>query len=112
MADRPPPVMPDRIDVRGIVVGAVAIAGAIVLALVVAAIVAHGDHGDSREGPRPPAVAGAVMLQADPRADITALRAQKQRLLSEYAWIDRERGIARIPIERAMALRSAGTRDR
>ena len=41
-------------------------------------------------------------LQPDPASDLESLRARETRLLSTYGWIDRETGIARIPIERAM----------
>lgn len=42
-------------------------------------------------------------LQINPADDLTALRAEEDRLLSEYAWIDREQGTVRIPIGQAMA---------
>jgi hypothetical protein len=32
------------------------------------------------------------------------LRSEERAALSEYRWIDRERGVARIPIERAMEI--------
>lgn len=43
-------------------------------------------------------------LQPDPASDLAAERAQQQARLDRYQWIDRDAGIARIPIERAMAL--------
>lgn len=43
-------------------------------------------------------------LQRAPALDLAAFRAQKHALLGQYAWIDRDKGIVRIPIERAMAL--------
>ena len=43
-------------------------------------------------------------LQPDPSRDLVALRAEKRALLDGYAWIDRDKGVVRIPIERAMAL--------
>lgn len=58
-----------------------------------------------RLGPREPP---APRLQADPRADLETLRARDARLLGTYGWVDREAGIARIPIERAMEI-LAGT---
>lgn len=57
-----------------------------------------------RLGPRQPP---APRLQTDPRADLQALRARDAERLSTYAWVDREAGVARIPIERAMALLAA-----
>lgn len=50
-------------------------------------------------------------LQANPAADLAAMRAEAQRRLDSYAWVDRERGVARIPIERAMELLVARERE-
>jgi len=43
-------------------------------------------------------------LSSTPVLDLKTLRAQKQAMLHEYAWIDRGKGIVRIPIEQAMSL--------
>jgi hypothetical protein len=43
-------------------------------------------------------------LEVAPIADGVAVRAQAEQKLRGYAWIDRQGGIARIPIERAMEL--------
>jgi hypothetical protein len=50
-----------------------------------------------REPPEP-------RLQANPAADLAALRASEEARLHGYAWVDRAAGRVRIPIERAMAL--------
>ena len=47
-------------------------------------------------------------LQADPRADLRALKAEKRALLEGYHWVDRDAGTVRIPIDRAMALIATG----
>ncbi|BBL75803.1 hypothetical protein [Methylomagnum ishizawai] len=52
----------------------------------------------------PVPVPTAPPLQIDPAADLAVLRAREDRLLHSTEWIDREAGIARIPIETAMAL--------
>lgn len=44
----------------------------------------------------------APRLQIDPAADLAAYEAKERRLLDSYGWVDREHGIARIPIEEAM----------
>ena len=41
-------------------------------------------------------------LQTDPEADLGAYVRKEQHLLDSYGWVDRERGIAHIPIEVAM----------
>ena len=43
-------------------------------------------------------------LQTDPRADLQELRAHESSVLSSYGWVDRERRIVHIPIERAKQL--------
>ena len=44
------------------------------------------------------------LLQAYPPVELGAYLADERSRLSSYAWIDREAGVVRIPIERAMAL--------
>jgi hypothetical protein len=51
-----------------------------------------------RELPPPPRV------QADPEADIVRYKNSQQDTLDTYGWVNREQGIVRIPIERAMQL--------
>ena len=43
-------------------------------------------------------------LQDHPGQDLQALHRRKQAVLDSYGWVDRDAGIARIPIDRAMAL--------
>jgi hypothetical protein len=50
--------------------------------------------------PAPP----APRLQTDAPADLNELRAEKERELESYGWIDRQNGVVRIPVERAMTL--------
>ena len=55
----------------------------------------------------PPNVQTSVpqpQLQINPDGDLENLRRQETEILSTYRWIDREKGIARIPIDRAMQL--------
>jgi hypothetical protein len=43
-------------------------------------------------------------LQTEPLEDLQALREREQSALDGYGWVDREQGIVRIPIERALEL--------
>jgi hypothetical protein len=43
-------------------------------------------------------------LQVNPQGDLEKIQAQETEILSTYAWIDRDDGVARIPIDRAMQL--------
>lgn len=46
----------------------------------------------------------APRLQATPQRDLAEFEARMTRELTHYGWIDREAGIVRLPIDRAMAL--------
>ena len=43
-------------------------------------------------------------LQIDPPSELAALRAHEDDILTHYAWIDRDAGVVRLPIKRAIAL--------
>lgn len=43
-------------------------------------------------------------LQTAPSAELRRMREHEEAVLSSYGWVDRDRGVARIPIERAMDL--------
>jgi hypothetical protein len=51
-----------------------------------------------------PSVVPEPRLQISPSGDLEELRRQEQEILSTYRWIDRDKGTARIPIDRAMEL--------
>jgi hypothetical protein len=52
--------------------------------------------GDERLPPEP-------RIQANPAADMKSLRLQEDAVLTTYGWVDRQAGIARIPIDVAMS---------
>jgi hypothetical protein len=43
-------------------------------------------------------------LGPDPSLDLTQMRAEEDRILHQYAWLDPDKGIVRIPVDRAMDL--------
>jgi hypothetical protein len=43
-------------------------------------------------------------LLTKPGADLAAMRAEEDQILNSYGWVDRDRGIVRLPIDRAIAL--------
>ena len=43
-------------------------------------------------------------LQTNPREDLGNLRAREDQTLTSYGWVDKNAGVVRIPIERAMQL--------
>lgn len=49
-------------------------------------------------------IAPPPQLQVDPTADYETFRASEDAKMNSYGWIDKQAGIIRIPIERAMDL--------
>jgi hypothetical protein len=43
-------------------------------------------------------------LQVHPREDLKQMRAREDQILSTYGWVDKNKGVVRIPIDRAMDL--------
>lgn len=99
----------DSVDTRFLARAAlVAVVGLVVLALLAAALLQQFSSTlpkgtrlvtpeEARRGFANP------RLEPAPATDITRLRKEKQVLLAQYQWVDREHGIVRIPIEQAMA---------
>jgi len=52
----------------------------------------------------PPTAPPAPQLQVSPTAEWTAMLQREQAILHSYGWVDRSRGIIRIPIERQMEI--------
>ncbi len=92
-----------------------------VIVLIVAAVLIHGavwvlyrydERTTVTEGAREFPIAAESMqrlppeprLQTDPRDDLLNLRRTQDQALHSYAWVDRNAGIVRIPIEQAMKL--------
>jgi hypothetical protein len=48
--------------------------------------------------------AAGPLLEENPVSDFAAFRAQEDRALSTYGWVDKGRGVARIPVQEAMRL--------
>ena len=57
----------------------------------------------TRPGVLPPAPA----FQTDPHAELLRLRAAEDSILTGYGWVERDSGLARIPVARAMAIIAA-----
>jgi hypothetical protein len=102
--------MPDYtggdLDLRALRRGALVIVGGIVCALGAAALVLY-EQAPAANTP-PQAFAGkAPLLQPAPQPDRAAYFEEKRRVTGTYGWVDREAGIARIPLDEAMKLMAA-----
>jgi hypothetical protein len=105
-----------ELDFRGILVFA---GGLLAVTLVVmglmwgVAVLLKGSL--ARKDPAPPALAEArearvppgPNLQPNPTADLAAFRAAEDAELATWAWVDREKAVARVPVERALEIVAA-----
>ena len=102
--------MPDYtggdLDLRDLRRGAYIIVGGIVCALGVSALVLR-EQAPAANTP-PHAFAGKPpLLQPAPQPDRAAYFEEKRRATGTYGWVDRQAGIARIPLDEAMKLMAA-----
>jgi hypothetical protein len=103
---------PDDLRIRSIVALAVALAG-VIMAVLAALALLMGNFTEKEHTakamalPRFSDLAPAFpppRLQADPAAEWIRLKSAADEQLKSYGWIDRQAGIAHIPIDRAIAI--------
>jgi len=88
-----------------------ALIGLIVVGLVIstgALLIARQYTDDPGRDPAVFATPGVLppepRFQTDPHAELLRLRAAEDSVLTTYGWVNRDSGLARIPVARAMAL--------
>lgn len=94
----PAPVQPgyDRGEPRARVIALFGLLTLALLAAVILALQAYVDHARERQ---------VFVRQLEPvPEDLLSLRAREEAKLNSYGYVDRERGIVRIPIRQAMEL--------
>jgi len=94
------------LNLRGLAWGAAVIVGGIACTLLAAALMLRA-QGPAANTPPRPFQGPAPLLQPAPQPDRAAYFAAKRRLLDSYGWVDRQAGIARIPLDDAMKLLAA-----
>jgi hypothetical protein len=94
------------LDLRGLRRGACIIVGGIVCALGAGALMLH-EEGPAANTPPHPFQGATPLLQPAPQPDRVGYLEQKRRTLDSYGWVDRQAGIARIPLDEAMKLMAA-----
>jgi hypothetical protein len=88
--------------------------GVIVMVLLVA-VCAHfltAAGGPARPGPTDTPIDRPQRLPSDPADQRTAFEREKQAQLNSYGWIDRERGVTHVPIEKAMQMQADAAAER
>lgn len=105
-SERPPETVRRGHETRDANVKGIALCGfvgVLALAVIQAAIYFHFSiHAKSFPAPRP--VIAAKKSDIAPHRDFVSFQRQQQSELNTYGWIDREHGVVRIPVERAMEL--------
>jgi len=111
----PPEAMHEETDVNVWAVGKFGIALALFCILALLGVAGLLKYFVSHNALPPPAGLNvdARRLPPEPRlevsepTDLAAMRAAEDQILDTYGWVDRQHGIVRIPIERAMDLLAA-----
>lgn len=110
----PEPVVTEGSDVSPlrVVLGALSIWGTLFLVALAVTVLLRGWDVSPQAGPNQPlkTLPPKPVLLSAPQPDRAAYDAEKARLLTGYAWLDRRQGLARIPIDAAMTLMAAGVR--
>jgi protein SCO1/2 len=91
---------------RAVVCGGVGV----IVAVVLIALVAHfltSASGPARSAPTDTSSDEPKVLRSDPVAERLTYESETNARLASYGWVDREHGIAHIPVERAMELQVA-----
>ena len=84
---------------------------ALFLGLTLTGVLLYYRHAVPGPAQRPPRVFAEPQLQRDPEADLARLQAAQRAQLEGYAWVDRARGIARMPVADAMRMLAARGSD-
>lgn len=108
---RAPAYQPDGASAAIAAAGLAAVLGLVVIGALVAfalraAFDAQAPPSRATALERAPLVTAAPRLEANPRGDRLALEASARARLETYGWTDRTKGLAHIPIDRAMALQA------
>jgi hypothetical protein len=112
---------PTTIGAGGIVIGLASVLGALVVGLLLMAglkaYFAIADVDEPTVGPAGEPLApspGVAQLDADQPGDLRRLRRRERAMLTEYAWVNRDAGVARIPVGRAIEIlaQSPGTSEK
>lgn len=114
-ASEPPRNPGVAIERRDVPITLVAVlAGGLALFSIVSTLALMAIYPSALTGPSgaPRNETAAPRLQIHPATDLAAYRAKERRELAGYGWVDRARGIVRIPIEQAMRdVAAAGIND-
>jgi protein SCO1 len=95
-------------NIRAIVFAALGVLATLLLVAGIARFLT-GVAGPARAGPTEASIARPKWLTTDPLQERGAFDRDKRERLNSYGWVDRDKGVAHMPIERAMQLRAVDT---
>ncbi len=87
----------------GLLLGLVIVALIVLIVFRSLEISRNAENIPSASAPGAAGEAVAIQLQPYPRKDLVKLQYEARRTLTTYGWVDRQAGIVRIPVERAMS---------
>jgi len=99
--------------VKGVLMTGIGLLGIMMLGLVLSWAVysffvqrtsVPGLHAETLTRPDLTRLAPGPHLEADPHASLVVFRHAEDSIMAGYAWVNRDSGIVRIPVERAMQL--------
>lgn len=92
----------ERTDVSPGLIGVIATAliGVVAVSIIVIMLIYPGALRGMTDAPR--ITAAAPRLEVDPAADLAASREAEDHELDSYGWVDKPRGIVRVPVDQAM----------
>jgi len=88
----------------GVFIGGTALVTYGIFKLFVAPVVPGAEQRPGITVPLPPPPAPNPALQPSPRLDLRKWREEEDEAMNSYGWVDRKKGIVRIPVDRAMDL--------
>ena len=99
----------EETDVNEIAVGKVGAALLLVTILAMAMLVGVFNYFKARDGglaktENPRSVFPQPQLEEKPAPELKAVRQSEDQILNTYGWVDQQKGVVRIPIDRAMDL--------
>ena len=101
------------VDFKRIVLTGIGLLGLMVLGLIYSGMVSSmfyrmsaqpGVKAEVFTTPQPGDLPPLPRLQSDPRSALVQLRSREDSILTGYAWVSKDSGLVRVPIEKAMEL--------
>ena len=93
------------VNLRGVVLVALGVLATVLLVAGIGRFLT-GVSGPARAGPTATTIARPKWLASDPDQERADFEREKSALLNSYGWVDRDKGVAHVPIERAMQIRA------